>query len=133
MKCIEEGDECGAFCGGHLVASTPEHCACHIVAPCGACENAGFECSECGRKDDDPAPVPEIETLARAIFETDSSVISFVREKSETIESDRTPHGITRWNRAMDVAWATNANGRRSTSVARAQAIIVAVQRIEQQ
>lgn len=132
MKYISEGDTCGALCSGHFVASTPENCACHIVAPCGACENAGLECSKCGRKDDDPTPIPEIETLARAVFETDAAVIAFVRDRSETTEVDSTPRGIARWSRAMNVAWETNANGSRSASVTRAQAIIAVVQRIEQ-
>lgn len=44
----EDGDLCPrSDCFGLLIFKKPVDCSCHVVAPCGACEEVGLECGEC--------------------------------------------------------------------------------------
>ena len=46
---LSEGNECPlADCTGELVRVPDGDCSCHIIAPCGACENAKLVCVACG-------------------------------------------------------------------------------------
>ena len=47
LEC-EEGGPCPqSGCGGTMNLALVENCSCHLMPPCGACENQGLICSEC--------------------------------------------------------------------------------------
>jgi len=44
-----EGEDCGMLgCQGKLEFKPVENCACHIFAPCAACEHVSLWCPVCG-------------------------------------------------------------------------------------
>jgi hypothetical protein len=45
---LAEDHYCPHRCGGTMLITPEGDCTCHIIAPCGACESAYLECSECG-------------------------------------------------------------------------------------
>ena len=44
----EEGGVCPSCVEGRLEWKPAENCSCHIVAPCGQCENTPLYCCACG-------------------------------------------------------------------------------------
>ena len=52
---VNEGELCkrDGCCGRIIIEQEPCHCAAMRMPPCSACEQAWFECSDCGWRSDE--------------------------------------------------------------------------------
>lgn len=88
---------------------------------------AWFEPADFGPGKFDPVlpgtPTATVDTLARALFETDEEVIAHVKERSDYVRQDggRTWYDDAALRRAFDICWERNDRGFRERAEARAR------------